>query len=64
MEAAQISAQDYVDILKRRKLSLILPALIITLLGIVVAFVLPATYRSTSTILIEEQDITLVQKRV
>lgn len=57
MEAAQISAQDYVDILKRRKLSLILPALIITLLGIVVAFVLPATYRSTSTILIEEQDI-------
>ena len=48
---------DYLDILKRRKWSLILPFAIIVLIAAVVAMLLPAVYMSTATILIEEQDI-------
>lgn len=57
MDAAQISFKDYVDILKRRQWSLILPSLIILILVIAVAFSLPSIFRSTATILIEEQEI-------
>jgi succinoglycan biosynthesis transport protein ExoP len=57
MEAAQISPKDYVDILKRRKWSLILPTFILIFLSITVALALPSIYKSTATILIEEQDI-------
>jgi len=57
MEAAQLSPNDYVEILKQRKWSLILPTLIITLLSITVAYALPSIFKSTSTILIEEQEI-------
>lgn len=57
MDTAQLSLKDYVDILKRRKWSLILPALFIICISITVAFALPSVYRSTSTILIEKQDI-------
>jgi polysaccharide chain length determinant protein (PEP-CTERM system associated) len=57
MEATQMTPKEYVEILKRRKGSLILPALIIFLIGVSVAFALPSIYKSTSTILIEEQDI-------
>ena len=49
--------KDFLDILKRRKWSLILPALFIILIGIGVALGLPSIYQSTSTILIEEQDV-------
>jgi len=48
---------DYLDIVKRRKLSLIIPAVIVFLGVCIVARVLPSIYRSTSTILIEEQDV-------
>ena len=48
---------DYLDILKRRKWSLMLPVLIIVIIVAVVAVMLPSVYRSTATILIEEQDI-------
>jgi len=48
---------DFVAIAKRRKLSLILPALFVVVVASVVAFTLPPVYRSTSTILIEEQEI-------
>ena len=49
--------QDFRAILRRRKRALILPALIVFVLAAVVAFGLPSIYRSTSTILIEEQEI-------
>ena len=48
---------DFVAIAKRRKLSLILPALAVFVLAAIAAFVWPPVYRSTSTILIEEQEI-------
>jgi polysaccharide chain length determinant protein (PEP-CTERM system associated) len=57
MEIAPMAPMDYINILKRRKWSLILPALIVILIAVVVALALPSIYMSTSTILIEEQDI-------
>jgi polysaccharide biosynthesis transport protein len=51
------SLAEIFQILRRRKWSLILPALLIFCTAAVVAFVLPPIYRSTATILIEEQDI-------
>jgi polysaccharide chain length determinant protein (PEP-CTERM system associated) len=57
METSPMAPMDYMNILKRRKWSLILPALIVILIAVVVALVLPSIYMSTSTILIEEQDI-------
>ena len=48
---------DYIAVLKRRRLLLliILPASL--LLAVFIAFVLPATYRSSATILLEESSI-------
>lgn len=48
---------DYLAILKRRKKMLIFPAILIFTLAAVVAFSLPAIYRSEATILIEQQQI-------
>ncbi len=53
----QKTLQDYLAVLKRRWLQILLPAVVLFLLAAVVAFMLPATYRSTATILIEEQEI-------
>lgn len=57
MEETTMTPQDYGDVLKRRKLSLIVPALIVFLAAVIIALVLPPIYKSTSTILIEEQEI-------
>ena len=57
METAPMAPMDYIQILKRRKWSLLLPAVIVFLIAVVVALALPSIYMSTSTILIEEQDI-------
>jgi succinoglycan biosynthesis transport protein ExoP len=57
MEEQILEIGDYVDILKRRKWSLVLPAVLVMLLAGVVALMLPSIYKSTATILIEEQDI-------
>ena len=51
------SVGDVVAIIKRRKWYIILPAVSIFLLAVIVAFAWPRTYRSASTILIEEQEI-------
>jgi succinoglycan biosynthesis transport protein ExoP len=51
------SLQDYISLLKRRKLSLVLPAFVIFAIAVMLAFGLPATYQSQATILIEEQEI-------
>lgn len=48
---------DYLEIVRRRKKSIILPILILFAISVIVAVAIPPVYRSTSTILIEEQDI-------
>ena len=57
MEENVKTLNDYASILKRRWLSFLLPTVAIFITALVVAFSLPPKYRSTSTILIEEQDI-------
>ncbi|MGB2955873.1 MAG: Wzz/FepE/Etk N-terminal domain-containing protein, partial [Anaerolineales bacterium] len=57
MEPNAMTINDHFAIVKRRKWSLILPALIVFLCAAIVALSLPSIYKSTSTILIEEQDI-------
>lgn len=49
--------QDYIQILKRHKNKMLLTFVIIFLLAIIVAIKLPAVYKSTATILIEQQEI-------
>lgn len=51
------SVQDYLAILSRRKVSIILTGLLVFILGLVAALVWPPTYKSSATILIKEQDI-------
>lgn len=57
MEQEITSLNDLIDIVKRRWLSLVVPATAIFVLAVIVAFSLPRIYRSTSTILIEEQEV-------
>jgi uncharacterized protein involved in exopolysaccharide biosynthesis len=52
-----LDLNDYLVVLKRRKVHLILPVVIVFLITAGIAFGLPAIYRSTATILIEQQDI-------
>ncbi|PCJ30894.1 MAG: sugar transporter [Gammaproteobacteria bacterium] len=48
---------DYLDILRRRKYFVIIPAVILIIISTVVAYTLPATYKSEGLILIESQEI-------
>ena len=48
---------DYLAAFRRRKGLMLIVAGIVFLIGVIVAFVWPPTYRSSSTILIEEQEI-------
>ncbi len=57
MEEQILEIGDYVDMLKRRKWSLVLPAILVVVLAGAVALLLPSIYKSTATILIEAQDI-------
>jgi len=57
MEQNVKTVNDFLDIIRRRKNSIIWPALGIFVTAALVAFLIPPTYRSTSTILIEEQEI-------
>ena len=57
MDQPSISFRDYPGIVMRRKWSLIFPALLISIAGFLIAMLLPPEYKSTSTILIEEQEI-------
>lgn len=52
-----LTAKDILAILKRRRTSIIITTLVIFATALVTAFLLPPTYRSTSTILIEDQEI-------
>lgn len=48
---------DYLDILRRRKYWVIIPALLLIAASAAVAYLLPATYKSEGLILIESQEI-------
>ncbi len=48
---------DYVAILQRRKWQFITPVAILAILSLLVAFLIPPTYKSSATILIERQEI-------
>jgi uncharacterized protein involved in exopolysaccharide biosynthesis len=57
MEPQEITLNDLKQIVRRRIWSLILPMLLFSLTGVAVALALPSIYKSTSLILIEEQEI-------
>ena len=48
---------DLADVFRRRKREIFLPALAFFALAAVVAFALPRTYKSATTVLIEEQEV-------
>ena len=52
-----LTPSEILAIVRRRMKSLILPALAVIVLAGLVALLLPPIYRSTATILIEEQEI-------
>ncbi|CCO24828.1 GumC family protein [Maridesulfovibrio hydrothermalis] len=47
----------YIDVLRRRKYQFIIPAGVVFTMVVILAFVLAPVYKSTATILIEDQDI-------
>ncbi len=51
------SLSDYINIVKRRKLQMLLIFLLLMLLTLLITFSLPSIYRSTATILLEEQEV-------
>ena len=51
------SLNDFFAILRRRKFQIIVPALVVLSLSGIVAFSLPPVYRSTATIMVEEQEV-------
>lgn len=57
MEENTISPGDFWEIIKYRKWSLVIPFVLILFISGMVAVLLPAYYRASSTILIEEQEI-------
>ena len=57
MEYQALDINDYLKIIKRRSKYLIIPFIVISILSVVLSVVLPPVYRSTATILIEEQEI-------
>lgn len=57
MEEQQKTLQDYLAILSRRKMSMMITIVIVMLIGTFTALVWPPTYKSSATILIKEQEI-------
>ena len=57
MQTAPKDIKDFLEIARRRKGPVLGTALMLLFIGTTVAFLLPAIYRSTATILIEEQEI-------
>jgi len=48
---------DYLSIAWRRKFQILIPSILVLIITVLTVFTLPATYRSTGTILIESQQI-------
>ena len=59
MEQETINLSDFNDIIRRRRWSFIIPTTAVFLLAVVIALALAPVYKSTATILIEEQEIPL-----
>lgn len=57
MEEQDKTLEDYLAILARRKWQLIVPTIVLSILSLVLTMRIPAVYRSTATILIEQQEI-------
>jgi len=57
MEEQDKTLQDYLAIVSRRKVPMIVTMTVVFLIGVVVALVWPPTYKSSATILIKEQEI-------
>jgi protein tyrosine kinase modulator len=57
MEEQTKELRDFIDAFRRRRKSIITVAVVIFTISVIVALVWPPTYRSTATILIEEQEI-------
>ncbi len=57
MEENVKTLKDYLQIARRRKYIIVIPALILLLASIAVALILPPVYQSQATILIEQQQI-------
>ena len=57
MEEQALDFSDYIGAFKRRRTSILVIALAVFLIGALVAWLWPATYKSSATILIKEQDI-------
>ncbi|MCB1724522.1 MAG: lipopolysaccharide biosynthesis protein [Gammaproteobacteria bacterium] len=56
-EATSLGLAEYLSVLRRRRWQLIIPAMVLFLLFALAAIVIPSTYRSQATILIEQQEI-------
>lgn len=56
-DVGQKSLRDYIDVLRRRRAAIFLTIFGLILVSTLIAFLLPPAYRSTATILIEEQEI-------
>ena len=57
MQESLLKQKAYLALLKRRKWTYLLPAVIISIITAVVAYILPPLYRSQATIFIEDQEI-------
>jgi uncharacterized protein involved in exopolysaccharide biosynthesis len=57
MDSSSKDLHDYLSILTRRRKVIMTVGAVLTALSVAIAFWLPAVYRSTATILIEEQEI-------
>ena len=57
MEEQEATLQDYLAILSRRKIPMLITIMVVFAIGVIVAVAWPPTYRSTATILIKEQEI-------
>ncbi|MFD2113338.1 GumC family protein [Thiorhodococcus fuscus] len=57
MDEQLLTLEDYLAILRRRKWQLIVPMLLLSVIAVLAALLIPATYRSSATILIERQEI-------
>ncbi|MHB8481552.1 MAG: GumC family protein [Nitrospiria bacterium] len=59
MEEKQKDLKEYINLLKRRKIQVLIPLAVFFLVTLLVAYFWPQAYRSTATILIEEQEVPL-----
>lgn len=57
MEYEAKTLNDYLAMIRRRRIPLVASIVVITLIGVYVAYAIPAMYQSTSRFLIEQQEI-------